>query len=133
MKVFLVEDSIMIRQRLERILSRVVGLEIVGGAGQPDAALEAILRLRPNIVLLDIQLLGGEGLQVLQGIKNQVPRPIVIVLTNYPSPEFRNKYLHSGADYFLDKSTEFHKLAPLCTELMKRRPTSDEAPKAPAG
>jgi DNA-binding NarL/FixJ family response regulator len=58
------------------------------------------------VVILDIRLIGEDGLSVLERIKKEHSPPIVIVLTNYPYPQYRKKCRELGADYFFDKVTE---------------------------
>ncbi len=118
MRVFLVDDSILIRQRLAKMLSNVRGVQLVGESLEPREAATSILQIKPDVVILDIQLLGGTGMEVLQIIKRTTPSPVVIMVTNYP--EFRTKYLKAGADFFLDKSTEFHRI-PLLLGAMVRQ------------
>jgi DNA-binding NarL/FixJ family response regulator len=112
LKAFLVDYSKMIRDRLKKILASLGDMEVVGEAARPDEAAEAILRLRPDVVLLDIQLRGGNGYQVLQALRQSDFHPFILVLTNYPYPELRDKYSRAGANVFLDKSTEFHNVVP---------------------
>ncbi len=118
MKVFLVDDSILIRQRLARMLSNVRGVEIVGEALGPRDAITAILETKPDVVILDIQLLNGNGMQVLQNIKQEKPMTVVMVVTNFP--EYRFKYLKAGADFFFDKSTEFHRIPLTLATILNR-------------
>lgn len=113
MRVYLVEDSPLIRERLRRMLSELDGAEIVGEAEDARTATESILNTRPDVVLLDIRILGGSGIEVLQAIKQKRPATVVIVLTNYPYPLYRQKSLEAGADYFFVKSTEFDKVVPV--------------------
>lgn len=126
MKVFLVDDSAVIRDRLKRILGQINHVQVVGESTTAQDATDSILQLKPEVVLLDIQLAKGSGIDVLRGIKHQAEAPTVIVLTNYPYPEFRNKYIKAGADYFFDKSTEFNKLVPVLNQLVE-----DEYPHPP--
>jgi CheY-like chemotaxis protein len=56
---------------------------------------------------------GGSGIDVLQNIKQDEAAPIVIILTNYPYWGYRQKCLQAGADFFLDKSTEFDQIPEL--------------------
>ncbi|MDE3088485.1 MAG: response regulator transcription factor [Chloroflexota bacterium] len=121
MKIFLVDDSILIRQRLARMLSRVQGVQVVGEALQARDAANSILQLKPDVVILDIQLLGSTGMEVLQSIKKTKPSPVVIMVTNYP--EFRSRYLDAGADFFFDKSTEFHQIPLVVGSLIKQAHT----------
>ena len=59
---------------------------------------------------------GGSGIDVLREIKQNNQTPLVIVLTNYPYPQYRRKCMDAGADFFFDKSTEFDKV----TEVLKQ-------------
>jgi len=70
-----------------------------------------IEEIKPDAVVLDIRMPKGSGIDVLKYIQNGVqPKPLVIVLTNYPYPHYRKKCLALGADYFIDKSVDFEKV-----------------------
>ena len=62
------------------------------------------------MVVLDVQLEGGSGLQVLRAIRQAAPDIAFVVFTNNSSPLYRKRYLGEGAEDFLDKSTEFDRL-----------------------
>jgi len=115
MKVFIADDSAVLCERLIEMLSDIRDIEIVGHAQNVTEALTSIKKLNPDIVILDIRMPGGSGIDVLQEIKKDKHAPMVIILTNYPYPQYRKKCLGLGADYFFDKSTEFEKV----TELFK--------------
>ena len=117
MRVFLVDDSLLIRQRLARMLLNVKGVQVVGEALQARDATSSILELKPDLVVLDVQLLSGTGMEVLKSVKKLDPAPIVIIVTNFP--EYRKKYLEAGADFFFDKSTEFHRIPLVLGKLIK--------------
>ena len=106
MKCFVVDDSELVVERVRALLSNIEGLEFIGQAANANDAVEAILRLKPDVVILDIRLIGEDGLSVLERIKKEHSPPIVIVLTNYPYPQYRKKCRELGADYFFDKVTE---------------------------
>lgn len=116
MKVFIADDSTVLRERLVEMLSELPGIEIIGQAQDVAEALTSIKKLNPDVVILDIRMPGGSGIDVLQDIKKDKQAPLVIVLTNYPYPQYRKKCLGLGADYFFDKSTEFEKI----TEVVKQ-------------
>lgn len=116
MKVFIVDDSTVLRERVIEMLSELPEIEIIGHAQNVSEALSAIKKLNPDVVILDIRIPGGSGMDVLEDIKKEKEAPMVIILTNYPYPQYRKKCLGLGADYFFDKSTEFEKV----TELFKR-------------
>ncbi|MBI3754209.1 MAG: response regulator transcription factor, partial [Deltaproteobacteria bacterium] len=91
MKVFLVDDSLIIRQRLTRFLFNLGQVQIIGESAEAHDAIDRILKLRPDVVILDLQLLNGTGFDVLESIKKDKPAPTVIILTNFPYPEYRKK------------------------------------------
>lgn len=116
-KVFITDDSLIVREHLVTLLDELAGVEIVGQAGGVAEAISGIRNLQPDVVILDIRLPDGSGIDVLQNIKQDQPAPMVIILTNYPYPGYRQRCLSAGADFFLDKSTEFDQLPQLFERL----------------
>jgi len=121
LRVFIVDDSDEIRARLSALLSEIEGVAVVGVCGEAGPALRAILALEPHVVILDLRLPDGNGLELLEKIKRAPFSPAVIVLTNYPYPAYRQKSQEAGADYFLDKSTDFHRIPGLIAEFRDER------------
>jgi DNA-binding NarL/FixJ family response regulator len=117
MRILIADDSAVLRERLTEMLSELPGIEIIGYAQGVQEAIASINRLKPSVVILDIRMPGGNGMDVLQDIKRDKSSPIVIVLTNFPYPQYRKKCLELGADYFLDKSTEFEKVSEIFKQL----------------
>jgi two-component system response regulator DevR len=111
--VFIADDSLVVREHLVTMLDELAGIVIVGQAETVAEAISAIAKLQPDVVILDIHMPDGSGIDVLQTIKQDEPAPVVIVLTNYPYPAYRQKFLQAGADFFLDKSTEFDQIPEL--------------------
>lgn len=123
MHVFLVDDSLLIRQRLTKILAAVGDIDVVGEAEEPHDAINGILRLEPDVVILDLQLVGGTGFEVLERLKKAETAPIIIVLTNFPYPEYKKKCLEGGADYFFDKGSAFDEMPHVFSELLRQSHT----------
>ena len=111
MRVLIADDSEALVQRLVTTLAKLDGIEIVGHAETVAEAAEGVRNLRPDVVILDIRMPGGSGIDVLDGMKRDRVTPTVIVLTNYDYPQYRKKCLQSGASFFFDKSAEFEKVA----------------------
>ena len=109
MKVFLVEDSPLLRSRLEAMLAGI-GAVIVGHAAGAQAAIAAILAARPQAVVLDLHLEDGNGFDVMKALRKSAPEIAVYVLTNFPSEPHRRKAESLGARGFFDKSGEFDRL-----------------------
>lgn len=105
--VFLADDSEPMRQILSARLEELTGVQIVGQAGTVAAALEGIEQLQPAVVILDLHLADGSGLEILEAVKQGEHAPLVIVLTQYAHAAYRERCLEAGADYFFDKASEF--------------------------
>jgi DNA-binding NarL/FixJ family response regulator len=108
-KVFLADDSAMIRERVAAMLA-ARDMAIVGEAETPEASIAGILAAHPDVVVLDVQLEGGTGLQVLRAVRQADPRVAFVVFSNNAGPAYRKRYLGEGAQRFLDKTTEFDQL-----------------------
>jgi two-component system response regulator DevR len=117
LKVFIADDSALVRERLAALISEIEGVEVVGQARDAPEALEGIQHLRPDAVTLDIRMPGNNGIQVLELIKKSTAAPVVIMLTAFPYPQYRQKCLEAGAEYFFDKATEFERVAQVVKQL----------------
>jgi DNA-binding NarL/FixJ family response regulator len=69
-----------------------------------------VIAHRPQVMIADIQLREGNGMNVLNAVRETCPDTKVIILTNFPYPQYRRKCQEAGADYFFDKATEFMKV-----------------------
>lgn len=107
------DDSALVRRKLCGALSEVHSIEIVAEAQDAAQAIEAVAHYHPAAIILDLQMPEGGGLAVLSSFQMAPCRPLSIVLTNYSSAGFRKCCMEAGADFFLDKSTEFEKIIPL--------------------
>jgi CheY-like chemotaxis protein len=67
-------------------------------------AVDFIPKLKPDVVILDVRMPGKNGIDVLKQIKTDESPPIVIMFTNYPYPQYRDRCLQAGADFFFDKT-----------------------------
>lgn len=108
-KVFLAEDSAPLRTRIAGLLGAVA--TVVGEGNTPQRCIDGILATQPDVVVLDVQLEGGQGIEVLRAVRAADPTVAFIVFSNNANPAYRKRYLGAGAQLFLDKSTEFDKLA----------------------
>ena len=115
--IYIVEDSAAIRTRLHDMLDRLGGVRVVGESGGASQAVAEILTLRPNSVLLDLNLNGTSGMQVLRAVHPQAPEIVFVVLTNHAEPQYRRACERAGAAYFLDKSTEFDRVPGVIAEI----------------
>jgi DNA-binding NarL/FixJ family response regulator len=116
MRVLIADDSLIVRERLRDMLSELQDIEVVGQAEDALEARALAEKLKPDVAILDLRMPGGSGVDVLHDIKKRTPRAKVIMLTAYPHPDSRKRCLEGGADYFLDKSTEFSKVEAVLSE-----------------
>ena len=120
MKIFIADDSAVVRERLIEMLSELPEIEIIGQAQDGLEATNLIKKLNPDVVILDIRMPRENGIDVLQNIKRDKQAPIVIMLTNYPYPQYRKKCMEAGADFFFEKSTEFEKVMEVVKKVKQR-------------
>jgi DNA-binding NarL/FixJ family response regulator len=119
-RVFIVDDSPIVRERLACLVAEIPGVQVVGEAEIAFEAIQRIQSLKPDVVILDISMPGGSGMHVLESIKKYPSPPRVIMLTNFGYDQYREKCRSLGADYFFDKSDEFDKV----TEVIQNLPAS---------
>jgi DNA-binding NarL/FixJ family response regulator len=110
MKVFLVEDAPLLRERLMALIVAIPGASVVGHASGAQEAVKGILAALPDAVVLDIHLAEGNGFDVLRALGRAQVRLPVFVLTNYPSEAYRQTAARLGARGFFDKSHEVDRL-----------------------
>ena len=112
MKVFIVEDSPEVLQRLVEIVGEIPEVDIVGNAASYEAAVSGILATRPDVSILDVKLAddGGSGIDVLGRVRKNLPAMRAIVLSNHATPQHEKASADAGAEYFLDKSADTDRL-----------------------
>ena len=115
-RVFLVEDSQLVRERLTSFLKTIEGVELVGSAATARDAEQAILAERPDAVLLDIRLAQGSGFDVLRFLRMSAPQIEVYMFSNFAAPAYRQLAALLGARGFFDKTTEIGLLRRSMTE-----------------
>ncbi len=123
-KLFIVDDSEMIRERLIHLLSDEQNLCVVGHAATAEHAARSIDELLPDTLLLDVRLPGKSGIELLSEIKQRHPEMHVIIMTNYDYPHYRRQSLKAGADAFFNKTTQFEELIAVL-----KQPPNDTTPK----
>ncbi len=113
LRVFVIEDSPILLERIAEAIADQPSLILVGTADTEKDALTKIRALKPEVLVVDIKLREGNGLNVLAQLKlafDGGAMPKIVVFTNYPRQEYLRNSKQLGADYFLDKSTQFSDL-----------------------
>ena len=119
MRVFITDDSKIVVERLHDLLDEVSGLEVVGEAGNVPDAVSSIQKTNPDAVILDLQMPGGTGLDVLREIRQGHPLMQVLICTNFAYPQYKDECMAAGANFFLDKSADFDKIPVIFRQLIK--------------
>jgi len=109
-KVFIVDDHEIIREGLKMILKEADDLVVVGEAQDGVEALKKIKTVECDIVLLDMNLPGRSGLDLLGDIKAMKPKLHILVLSIHPEDKFALRTLKSGASGYLCKDTALEEL-----------------------
>lgn len=110
--VYIVEDSFPVRERLIEAVADVPNARVVGQADAITEALEGVQQVQPRVLIVDVQLRRGSGIRLLKQLRatgNRLPE-LVIVVTNYPTDDYRKASEDCGADHFFDKASEFDKV-----------------------
>lgn len=115
LRVLLVEDLPRVQALLRELIDEPGRFDVAGMAETESDAVQQFMQLRPDAVVVDLNLRSGTGLGVITALrKDPSPtRPLLIVLTNHALPVLEAACLSAGADYFLDKSRDFHKVRTL--------------------
>jgi DNA-binding NarL/FixJ family response regulator len=117
--VSIVEDNEQLRGTLARVISRAVGFRCLSQYPTAEAALEGLLKDRPNVVLMDINLPGMNGVQCVQKLKQAAPEILVVMLTVYEDTENIFNALAAGASGYLLKRTPSAELLAAIRDVQK--------------
>ena len=116
-KVLIVDDSAVVRERLKEALADVNGVVIAGEAADAIEAFRLTREIKPRLVILDMHMPGGSGIDALHRIKEHQPETVVVMFTNYSGEPYRKACMAAGADYFCDKSLDYDTVARVCRDL----------------
>lgn len=128
LRILLVEDSPLLRGRLENMLSQHAAFKVTGLAAAEAEAIEKLDSVPYDAIVVDVELRPGSGIGVIRQARarnkdskdgNHV---WIIVLTNYDLPTVRERCMQAGADHFLDKMREIDQLIPILLGIAGRKP-----------
>lgn len=108
LRIVLVDDSELVRRGIKTVLLAETSprMEVVGEAGTATQAVSECLRLKPDIVLLDIRLPDGSGIDACRKIVDQLPNTRVVMLTSYSNDSFIYEAVSAGALGYLMKEID---------------------------
>jgi two-component system, OmpR family, response regulator len=123
---YLIEDNALIRESITAALHELTPVRVLGHA---ESEAEALLRLVQDkswrLAIVDVFLKRGNGLNVVSVLQNRHPAQRVIILSNYATPEIRQRCEELGVDAVFDKSAEIDRLIEFCAALEDTKPQRD--------
>ena len=128
LRVLLVEDSPLLRGRLENMISQHAAFKVTGLAAAEAEAVEKLDSVPYDVIVVDVELRPGSGIGVIRQARQRNKDPKdgshvwIIVLTNYDLPTVRERCMQAGADHFLVKMREIDQLIPIMLGIAGRKP-----------
>jgi len=117
-RILIVEDNTTFRQLLKEILrNRFASIEVMEASNGTEG-LRKTESFNPHLIFMDIHLPGESGLMLTQKIKKDRPDIVIIVLTSYNLPEYREAAGQYGADYFVPKDSSTGKFLSLVESIL---------------
>ena len=124
MRIFIADDSSAILNRLVKMVSQIHYTKVIGLASNGEDAITSILKLKPDLVILDLRMSKVNGFDVIRNIKKNNLSTTVLVLTSFATSQHRELCKQLGVEYFFDKTTEFEQAIEIIERLTSQ--TKDE-------
>ncbi len=121
-RVLLADDHALVRSGVRSVLEAAGGIEVVGEAARGDETLELLERLEPDVLLLDLNMPGGDGFDVLRRARDTAGGVRILVLTLHVHMEYITRAIREGADGYLSKDLAVQELPEAIADVMAGRP-----------
>ncbi len=132
-RVMIVDDHEIVRRGIAEIIDRADGLDVVAEAGSRAEAVRRAELVRPDVILVDLQLPDGTGIELMQELRESVPQALPIVLTSFDDDEALAEALAAGARAYLLKTSTAPRSATSCGPSPPVASCSTSAPSHAAG
>lgn len=110
MTIVIADNDVYFREKLKKRLEKITGLHVVGESSGSEETTAMILNRKPDIAILNASLRDGRGIDVLRHIKRLMIPPIIIIVTDDPSSADQAACSLAGANFYVEKATEGHKI-----------------------
>ena len=104
MRILIVDDHPLVRRGVADLLAKEAGWEICGEASDGAQALEKASELGPDLILLDISMPDGSGLETARRIRQEFPHVKILMMSHHDARQFSQSAIASGADGCIDKA-----------------------------
>ena len=119
MKILLVDNSVLMLNRLQEMLSNYPEVEIVACLKNGNFCPEAIRQYKPDLAIIDLRIPGLKGLEVLKAVRKENRNIGIIIFSFFATANFRLVCMLAGADYFFSKVYDFEKVEQVVQSLLQ--------------
>lgn len=102
-KIYIVDDHPLMRKGLAMTLEKEVGFELTGQAESAEEAMNEILKLKPDVAIIDISLPGMNGLELVKNLLHQMPGLKILIVSRHDEELYAERALRAGAKGYLMK------------------------------
>lgn len=119
LKVFIADDSQPVADMLTELISSPGRIEVIGVGATEEATIASIRAMKPDVVVLDLQLKTGSGTNVIRAVRasDEMAKTRLMVTSNHTAPQLRAGCMELGADGYFDKVKELGALAAALEQL----------------
>lgn len=118
-RILIVDDHPLTRQGIKRLLEEEPDLAVCGEAGDVPTALSAVKALKPRLVLADLTLPGGDGLELTKDLRTLHPETAVLVVSMHDGAQYAERALRAGAQGYIMKSEGGEKLVEAIRQVLR--------------
>jgi len=118
-KIFIVDDHTLLRQALRITLTASPRFSVVGEAGSGEEALELVGKLRPDVITMDINLTGINGIETTKRIKKILPGGKILGISQHTHPSYALKMMQAGASGYVTKTSSKDEMIDAITEIQQ--------------
>ena len=120
MTILIIDNSVFLREKLVENFYEIDNTLLIREESTFHSGESAFNTYKPDLVILEIDLLSHGGMSLLRKMKRTSPASVVIIFTDHSTEEFKTKYLQAGADYFFDKCKNYKELLEVIRSLVKQ-------------
>jgi DNA-binding NarL/FixJ family response regulator len=121
-RVLLADDHELVRAGVRKLLESSPGIEVVGEASRGDETLVKLAELEPDVLLLDLNMPGGDGFEVLRKARDSAGGARIVVLSLHVQSEYVSRAVREGADGYLSKDLAVQELPDAIASVMAGKP-----------
>ena len=122
-RTLIVDDNAGFRQCARELLASAKDIEVIGEAASSHEAILRARELRPDLVLMDVSMPGGNGIDATRQLKNEMPELKVIMLSVFDIEQYREAALASGSSGYVVKKSMTEELLPMIRQAMSEQPS----------